>query len=115
MNITTDAIMAICGLIIAIGGAGVYVKKVADAIRRPLDEVRADIKDMKKDRITNEKYFKNDAARLDEHDKILRELQQDNKMMLRSVMLLLSHAETGNNTGEVGKGRKELEDYLIKK
>ena len=115
MNVVADAIVAICGLIIAIGGAGVYVKKATDAIRRPIDEVRADIKEMKKEQTTNEKYFKNDAARLDEHDEILHELQQDNKIMLRSVMLLLSHAETGNNTGEVSKGRKELEDYLIKR
>ena len=54
----TDLILAACGLIIAVGGAGMYIKKVVDALRRPLDEVRNDIKDMKKDQTTNERYFK---------------------------------------------------------
>lgn len=111
----TDLILAACGLIIAVGGAGMYIKKVVDALRRPLDEVRNDIKDMKKDQTTNERYFKNDADRLNKHDKILREIQEDQKRTMRAVVLLLSHAETGNNTGEIKKGRAELEDYLINK
>lgn len=110
-----DLILAACGLIIAVGGAGMYIKKGVDALRRPLDEVRNDIKAMKKDQTTNERYFKNDADRLNEHDKILREIQEDQKRTMRAVVLLLSHAETGNNTGEIKKGRAELEDYLINK
>lgn len=111
----TETVLAACGLIIAVGGAGMYIKKVVDALRRPLDEVRNDIKDMKKDQTTNERYFKNDADRLDEHDRILREIQEDQKRMMRAVVLLLSHAETGNNTGEIKKGRTELEEYLIER
>ena len=111
----TEIVLAACGLIIAVGGAGMYIKKVVDALRRPLDEVRNDIKDMKKDQTTNERYFKNDADRLDEHDRILREIQEDQKRMMRAVVLLLSHAETGNNTGEIKKGRTELEEYLIER
>ena len=111
----TDLILAACGLIIAIGGAGVYIAKVVSALRRPLDEVRNDIKDMKKDQMTNERYFKNDSDRLDAHDRILREIQEDQKRTMRAVVLLLSHAETGNNTGEIKKGRAELEDDLINK
>lgn len=111
----TETVLAVCGLIIAVGGAGMYIKKVVDALRRPLDEVRNDIKDMKKDQITNERYFKNDADRLDEHDRILREIQEDQKRMMHAVVLLLSHAETGNNTGEIKKGRTALEEYLIER
>lgn len=111
----TDSILAACGLIIAVGGAGMYIAKVIGALRRPLDEVRNDIKDMKTDQMTNERYFKNDADRLDAHDRILREIQEDQKRTMRAVVLLLSHAETGNNTGEIKKGRAELEDYLINK
>lgn len=111
----TEIILAACGLIIAVGGAGMYIKKVVDALRRPLDEVRNDIKEMKKDQTINERYFKNDADRLDAHDKILREIQEDQKRTMRAVVLLLSHAETGNNTGEIKKGRTELEEYLIER
>lgn len=111
----TEIILAACGLIIAVGGAGMYIKKVVDALRRPLDEVRNDIKEMKKDQTINERYFKNDADRLDAHDKILREIQEDQKRTMRAVVLLLSHAETGNNTGEIKKGRAELEEYLIER
>ena len=43
------------------------------------------------------------------------EMKENDKMIMKSVILLLKHAETGNCTGEVAAGRKELEDYLIDK
>lgn len=109
----TETILAVCGLIVAIGGAGAYLKKAAGALKKPLDEVKDDIKAMKQDQITNERYFRSDAERLDEHDRILREIREDQKRTMKAVALLLSHAETGNNTGEIKKGRAELEEYLI--
>ena len=43
------------------------------------------------------------------------EMKENDKMITKSVILLLKHAETGNSTGEVAAVRKELEDYLIDK
>lgn len=60
-------------------------------------------------------YLENDERRLDEHDEILKEIKEDQKMMLKSLHLLLTHAESGNNTGEVKKGKEELEQYIFKK
>lgn len=44
-----------------------------------------------------------DAA--DEHDKVV----------VRALIALLEHGETGNATGKMYEVRKELEDYLIEK
>lgn len=113
IEVVKNLILAICGLIVAIGGACVYVKKLVDAIKKPIREVNEKIEEVTKNQKTNESYFKNDAKRLDEHDLLLHEIQEDNKQMLSAIILLMSHAETGNNTGEIAEGRKKLEKYLI--
>lgn len=71
--------------------------------------------ELKKEMQKHTKYLENDERRLNEHDQILREIKEDQKMMLKSLHLLLTHAETGNNTGEVKKGKEELEQYIFKK
>lgn len=104
----TEMILTICGVIAAVGGAAVYIAKAIGAAMKPTNELK---KEMQK----HTKYLENDERRLDEHDQILREIKEDQKMMLKSLHLLLTHAETGNNTGEVKKGKEELEQYIFKK
>lgn len=104
----TSTILTISGIIVAIGGAAVYIAKAVGAAMKPT-------KELKKEMEQHSEYLKKDARRLDEHDEILKEIKDDQKRMMKAICLLLSHAETGNNTGEVAKGRKELEDYLISK
>lgn len=108
-----DYIIAVCGLIIAVGGAAVYIKKAISRLLQPLTKLEEELEDIREQNETNKGYFANDMERLDSHDEILKETKADNKIMMESIALLLSHAETGNNTGEVGEGRKRLEKYLI--
>ena len=104
----TETILTISGVIVAVGGAAVYIAKAIGAAMKPTNELK---KEMQK----HTKYLENDERRLDEHDQILREIKKDQKMMLKSLHLLLTHAETGNNTGEAKKGKEELEQYIFKK
>jgi len=59
---------------------------------------------------------------LDEDDERIRKLESnqdkmlaDNEQLLRATEKLLSHAETGNNTGELREQHKELMAYLTKR
>lgn len=104
----TETILTISGVIVAVGGAAVYIARAIGAAMKPTNELK---KEMQK----HTKYLENDERRLDEHDQILREIKEDQKMMLKSLHLLLTHAETGNNTGEMKKGKEELEQYIFKK
>lgn len=104
----TETILTISGVIVAVGGAAVYIAKAIGAAMKPTNELK---KEMQK----HTKYLENDERRLNEHDQISREIKEDQKMMLKSLHLLLTHAETGNNTGEVKKGKEELEQYIFKK
>lgn len=113
MDIIMDNTLAVCGLIIAVGGAAVYIKKAISRLLQPLTKLEKELEDIREQDKTNKEYFANDMERLDSHDEILKETKADNRIMMESIALLLSHAETGNNTGEVGEGRKRLEKYLI--
>lgn len=103
----TETILTISGVIVAVGGAAVYIAKAIGAAMKPTNELK---KEMQK----HTKYLENDERRLDEHDQILREIKEDQKMMLKSLHLLLTHAETGNNTGEVKKAKKSWNSTFSK-
>lgn len=106
ITINVALLISVCGLIAAVGVAVTWIKKALSPVLKPLKEMQTSIEEVEKRTI-------NDFNRLNEHEQILKEIQADNKEILKSVLLLLDHAETGNNTGEVAKGRKELEQYLV--
>lgn len=115
ITISIPAIVALCGLIVAIGGAVTYVNKLLKPLKKPYEDIQNEFEDIEQRSVSCAKKFQRDEARLDQHDKILKELAEDNKFMLQSVALLLQHAETGNSTGEITKGRVALESYLIQR
>lgn len=112
---TMTKIITVCTAVVAVGGAAMYLKKIANIIRHPLEEMNRKIEKNEKESEKHDEYFKNDLNRLDKHDKMLEGIKEDNRIVMRSLFLLLKHAETGNNTGEIAAGRKELEEYLTSK
>ena len=105
---TMTKIIAICTAVVAVGGAAMYLKKIANIISHKIEKTE-------KESEKHDEYFKNDLIRLDKHDKMLEGIKEDNRIVMRSLFLLLKHAETGNNTGEIAAGREELEEYLTSK
>lgn len=49
------------------------------------------------------------------YDKKFENLENDTKMMLKCMNVLLLHAQSNNNTGELKATKKELDEYLIKR
>lgn len=52
---------------------------------------------------------------LDNDNKRLQEIEEDNKMLCKCMLALLDHEITGNSTEKLKKTRKEVEEYLINK
>lgn len=106
ITIDTAVLLSICALICAIGGAVVWIKRALSPILRPMKDLQAEVKDLK------DKSLK-DYERLNEHEKLLRRIEEDNKELLKSVRLLLRHFESGNSLEEIRGVRKELDEYII--
>ena len=106
ITIDTAVIVTICTFIAAIGGAFVWIRKAMMPVIQPVKDMRDEIDDLRVKTVR-------DYERLNEHEKLLKELRNDNREMLKAVLLVLNHIETGNNTGEVAQGRKDLEHYLL--
>lgn len=104
--IDTNAVYAWCIFIAAVGVAIGWLAKATKPMVKPFKELQEEVKDI-------ETCEEDDRDRIDQHEKILVELVNDNRMILESIALLMKHAETGNNTGEVSRKRQELEKYLI--
>lgn len=111
--ISVEAILAVCGLVVAIGGAAVYIRKAARPFFRPWETMQNDIESISAQNKVCARKFENDDKRIKELEETVRELREDNKFLLESVALLLQNAETGNCTGAIRQGRKDLETYLI--
>ena len=111
--IDPNAIIGWSAFIAAIGIAIGWIAKAMKPMLKPFKEMQCEIEEIEQRSKACAKRFTADEERLNTHEEMLKELTADNKMILESIALLMKHAETGNNTGEVSQGRQELEKYLI--
>lgn len=51
--------------------------------------------------------------RLDDHEREIREISEESKIMLRGVRALLSHEINGNSDDKLRASMTEIDDYLI--
>lgn len=108
ITVNLDTLLWIAAAIGTVGAAIVWIKRSIAPIVNPIKQMKKEVRELEARKAICDKKFENDQ-------KQLVELTADTKMIMRSQMLILKHVETGNCTGEVAKGRKELEDYLIDK
>jgi len=93
--------LAICGSIITVGGAGAIVAKIVNKYRKP-----------DKDR---DEQMKKHQAMLDNDNKRLKELEEGNKVVMQSLLAIMSHLIDGNHTEELKKSKEMVQEYLIKR
>ena len=111
--IDTNAVLAWCGLIAAIGVAFGWMAKALKPMIKPFKDMQNELEDIEKRGHDHDERFRRGEDRMKRHDEALKEIQADNKIIMESIALLMRHAETGNNTGEVAQGRANLEKHLI--
>ena len=93
--------LAICGSIITVGGAGAIIVKLITKYRKP-----------DKDR---DETMKKHQEMLDNDNKRLKELEEGNKVVMQSLLAIMSHLKDGNHTEELKKSKEMVQEYLIKR
>lgn len=94
-SITSNQILAFCGLVTALYGAWKIVKEM----KKPGDDLKE----------TVEKH----SQRLDKDNRRLEEVEESNQMILKCLYAILNHEITGNNVDKLTARRDELQEYLI--
>lgn len=108
------------GAVTAIGVGLSWLRKAFAPLKKPINNLESKILAIETDSKKHDTYFANDKLRLDKHDESMREMREDIqelksdiKALMKSTALLMKHTETGNCTGEVAEGRRQLEEHLI--
>lgn len=96
-TITSGQILAICTFITAIWG----VYKIIKEIKKPSNDL-------------NKKVEKHSDI-LDSDNKRLKAVEESDKMILQSLLVIINHEITGNGIEHMKKIRDELQEYLIKR
>ena len=78
------------------------------ALTKPLDDINEKFKNY-------EKRFSNDKQHLDKIDEAVEELGEAVNLMVSSHKVVLMHMKTGNNTGEIDKEIKAIDDWLVQR
>lgn len=94
-SITSNQILAFCGLVTALYG----IWKIVKEIKKPGDDLKEIV----------EKH----SQRLDKDNRRLEEVEESNQMILKCLYAILNHEITGNNVDKLTARRDELQEYLI--
>ena len=94
-------VQILCTGIITVGGAGAIIASIYRWSKNP-------------DKERDEKLKKHSEA-LDRDNKRLRELEESNKIIMQSMLALMSHELDGNHHEELKQARDELQSYLIRR
>ena len=96
-TITSNQILWICGFIASLWG----VYKIVVEIRKPSEDLKEKVE-------SHEEKLNKDKQRLDD-------IEQSNKLILNSMLVIINHEITGNGIENMKKARDELQEYLINK
>jgi len=96
-TLTSGQIMGFCTLIASLWG----IWKIVKEIKKPND-------DLKKMVLDHERLLSTDDERLEA-------IEQSNKMILQSLLVIINHNITGNGVEKMKEARSDLEEYLINK
>lgn len=95
--ITSNQVMGFCALIASLWGFWLIVKE----IKKPSSDLKKKVEEH--DRLLN-----SDDGRL-------KEIEESNKMMLQSLLVIINHNITGNGIENMKKTRDQLQEFLINK
>ena len=93
--------LTLCGAIITVGGATTILYKFYKSAKKP-DAVRDEA--LKK----HQELLENDNRRL-------KELEESNKIIMQSMLAMMSHELDGNHHEELKQARDDLQKYLIRR
>lgn len=95
--ITSEQILGFCALVTALWG----IWKIIKELKKP----NANLK---------ESVAKHDIL-LDQDNRRLKAIEDSNKMILQSLLVIINHDITGNGIEKMKEAREELQEFLINK
>ena len=95
--ITSEQILGFCALVTALWG----IWKIIKELKKP----NANLK---------ESVAKHDIL-LDKDNRRLKAIEDSNKMILQSLLVIINHDITGNGIEKMKEAREELQEFLINK
>lgn len=92
------------------GGVSVIAGGVSAIIKlfSPIRKLKKRVED-------NEKKLENDYAKIESVTKALNDVDETNKEICKSILVLMNHEITGNSIDKLKEQRDELEKFLIEK
>lgn len=112
-----QVIVAVCGGIIALSGAGAVITGIVHKAKAPnvkqnqrLDAIEEDIKKINEQLDADNGRFADDADRIDELEQTMK---FTTKLIIESLQALTSHAIDGNNIEQLKKADDSLNNYLL--
>ncbi|MBR3314220.1 MAG: phage coat protein [Atopobiaceae bacterium] len=100
--------LAACASIVAIGAAVAVIVKLYQWLRKPSRDNEQELEDFRT-------YLGSDKRRIEALESQQKETNEQNKLMLRGLVMLLGHEIDGNHTEQLIIVRDEIQEYLIAK
>lgn len=94
-TVTSEQILWVCSFLGGLWG----VWKIVKELKKPSDDLRRMVRD-------HEEKLNNDNERLNN-------IEEQNKMILQSMLVIINHEITGNGVENMKKTRDEIQEYLI--
>ena len=114
-----NMVLALCGAIITIAGAGTVIIKVIAKAKEPndkqnkrLDNLEEEIKRINDRLVDGDLHFTADTERM---EKIEISMKETTRIIVEGLQALTAHAIDGNNTDELKAAKTQLDKYLIGK
>ena len=96
-TISSAQILALCAFITAIWG----VYKIVKELKKPNEDLHEEVE--------------RHSRLLDSDNKRLDEIEQSNKMILQTLLVIINHDITGNGIDKMKDTRDKLQEYLIER
>lgn len=104
ITITINTILAFFGVLVCISGGVSVIVKMLSPFRK-----------LKKQVEEHEDKLKDDFNKFKAMNDTIAEVEQSNKVILQSLVVIMNHEATGNGIDKLKKQKDVLEQYLIDK
>ena len=96
-TISSTQILALCAFITAVWG----VYKIVKELKKPNDDLKSEVA--------------RHSQLLDTDNKRLNDIEESNRMVLQSLLVIINHEITGNGIEKMKDTRDKLQEYLIER
>lgn len=106
ITLSWASIASVAGIIVVIGSAWKVVMEAKKAVNKPHTEMMEKFEEY-------DGFLAKDKERLDSLEVALKIMGKDNEIELKALRDIINHLRTDNNTGEMQKVEKDIDEYLI--